>query len=170
MNRLLRSKCGTLYLGVVLSAPILVNSAHADFVVDEVRGWQIIVSDEYKGCISAARYRDGTIVRFGFDGLSGAQFLNLSNQAWSAYPTKQNFELRFDFDRAGTFSGYFHTVLRGGWVTFENGELTRVFLDALAASARVRVSVEGRALTSLELSGTRSALSKLNDCTRRNAR
>lgn len=170
MSRLLPSKWSMLCLSSVLLAPAVSLPAYADFVIDEVRGWQIIVSDEYKGCISAARYRDGTVVRFGFDGLSGAQFLNLSNQAWSAYPTKQYFELKFDFDRAGTFSGFFHTVLRGGLVTFENGELTRAFLDAFAASARVRVSIEGRALTSLELSGTRSALSKLNDCTRRNGR
>jgi hypothetical protein len=55
----------------VLALSLLLAGAQsvlADRLLREVRGWSVLQSDEYKGCIAIATYRDQTNVRVGYDG------------------------------------------------------------------------------------------------------
>jgi hypothetical protein len=142
----------------------VVSKAAADTFWKEVRGWRIAHSDEYVGCVASAKYRDGTLVRIGFDGIIRKPFLNFSNSKWSSYPTGRTYEITFDTGRSGRFAGFFHTLLREGVLTFENGGLNDKFLDAVAGAASLNVRSENTLLTGLVLDGSRAALNETQVC------
>ena len=137
--------------------------AFADRIVGNDGGWDILVSDEYQGCVARAGYRDGTVVTFGVDGVSRERFINFSNRSWN-YPTNQNYEVDFDMAGMGRFSGYFHTVLRNNMTTFENGELNDKFISTFQAAAGMSMLVEGKRLTNFSLLGTSAAFNAVFQC------
>jgi len=151
----------------IISLSLLLAGAQstlADRLLRKVRGWSVVQSDEYKGCIAVATYRDQTKVRVGYDGVSSLVFINFSNPNWSSLPLNVIYEIGFDFENEGRFSGFFRARLRESVFTFENGKVTARFIRAFADASRVRMFIEGRPLTTLELSGTRAAIDAVEDC------
>jgi hypothetical protein len=153
---------GAAMLGLYLSF----SNAAADSFWKEVRGWRVVFSNEYVGCIATADYRDGTRIRIGFDGVIREPFINFSNRAWSSYATGVTHEITFEAGRGGRFSGYFHTLLRDGVLTFENGGVNGRFLDAFASASAMKIRHEDRLLTGLVLDGSRAALDTVLACQR----
>lgn len=137
---------------------------NADEMLGEVRGWKIIYSDEYQGCIARGAYQDGTVIIFGYDGISNAQFLSFGNSNWGKFPINQNYKINFDVVGHSIFSGFFHSVLRKNIPTFENGNVTDVFIEAIAAASTMKMFVESDYLTSFSLRGTRAAFQAAIDC------
>lgn len=149
-----------------LCLSLLASGAVADSFWAEVRGWRVVVSDEYAGCVASANYRGGTLIRIGFDGMIREPFINFSNRDWSAYPIGGAHEISFDAGRSGRFSGYFHMILRDGLPTFENGGVNGKFLDAFAAASAIKIRQDDRLLTGLVLDGSRAALDAVLACQR----
>jgi len=151
----------------VLALSLLLAGAQsvlADRLLRNVRDWSVVQSDEYKGCIAVATYRDQTKVRVGYDGVSSLTFINFSNPNWGSLPLDVIYEIAFDFENEGRFSGFFRARLRESVFTLENGEVTASFMRAFADAHRVRMFIEGRRLTTLELSGTRAAIDAVENC------
>lgn len=135
----------------------------ADQIVGNGGGWDILISDEYRGCVARAGYRDGTVVTFGVDGMSHERFINFSNQNWD-YPLNQIYKIDFDMAGMGRFSGYFHTVLRDNKMTFENGELSDKFISTFEAASGMSMLVDGKYLTNFSLLGTSAAFNAVLQC------
>lgn len=152
------------YLALYIASVIYSSNLKADEILGEVRGWKIIYSDEYRGCIARGSYQDGTVVIFGYDGISNSQFVSFGNQNWSRFPINQNFKINFDVIGHSIFSGYFHSVFRRGVMTFENGSVTDVFIEALAAASTMKMYVEADYISTLSLRGTRAAFQAAIEC------
>jgi len=154
----------TIFVLGLLSFLLGARPVFADRLLRSVRGWNLVQSDEYKGCVAIGRYRDQTKVRIGFDGVSSLIFVNLSNPNWDSLPLNIIYELTFNFDDGAKFSGFFRSRLRKSVFTFENGEVSEQFMRALADARRVEIFVEGRQITALKLSGTRAAINAVKSC------
>ena len=154
--------CGVgLALGLAASQQV-----KADQYFGERGAWTIRFSDEFKGCVATASYKNGTSFTFGIDGITKNQFMNFSNADWDNFPLNQNYEVRFILGRYNSFNGYFHTVKRNGLPTFENGELSDKFVDAIAGASDMNMQVEGRKLAGFSLQGTRAAFEQVFACQR----
>lgn len=159
------SRLNSLAIYALLLAGVLYSgTTKADEILGDVRGWKIIYSDEYKGCIARGSYQDGTIVIFGYDGISNSQFVSFGNPNWSRFPVNQNYKINFDVIGRSIFSGYFHSVYRRGITTFENGSVTDYFVEALAAASTMKVYIEADYITTLSLRGTRAAFQAAIEC------
>jgi hypothetical protein len=132
-------------------------------------GWTVLGRlSEYKGCVAQARFVDGTIVRYGHDGISNQKFLNFSNLAWGGGDEGSPHDLTLNFGRNGSFSVEASFRYREGLPTFEIGGLNERFIDVFSAASSLAVLRRGVLLTRrpLSLSGTRKASRILEQCQR----
>ena len=147
----------------VLCFPIL-RDARADVLFSNEGNWQIVVSDEYHGCIASAQYRDGTRVTYGVDGITNSPFINFSNYQWTEFVSGSIVKIDFPVIYSGTFSGYAHVITRGGMPTLEMGDIGNNFISAFEAAPGMKMFADGNYLTEFDLSGTSAAVSAVFRC------
>ena len=73
--------CGVLEVFWVAVVP----EARAEVLFSNEGNWQIVISEEYHGCIARAQYRDGTRVTYGVDAITNSPFINFSNYQWKEF-------------------------------------------------------------------------------------
>jgi hypothetical protein len=138
--------------------------AKADALFSNEGNWQIVVSDEYHGCIARAQYRDGTRVTYGVDGITNSPFINFSNYQWSEFISGSIVKVEFPVTYSGTFSGYAHVITRGGMPTLELGDIGNNFISAFEAAPGMKMFADGNYLTEFDLTGTSAAFSAVFRC------
>lgn len=151
-------------LAALLAGCAAVSPAAADAVFRELRGWKVIIADDYKGCVAVARYPGETWVRYGIDGISRTPFINVSNRRWVEFTLDTYYQVTLQTDMGEVFAGAFRAVLRDGLPTLEYGDLSTAFIEAFASASYMTMTVDGRRLAEFSLAGTRMAVSEVVRC------
>ncbi len=129
----------------------------------EVKGWKIGFSFYVKGCLAVAAFEDQTSVWVGFGGEQSSAYIAFSNPNWKFIQPKEEYNVNIQTRRGnwrGKFIGFEHDNAQGVYAT----GLKAAFIGELAASAGIRVYLNGKLLTKPSLYGSREALTSLVAC------
>jgi S1-C subfamily serine protease len=141
-----------------------IDSARADVG----RGWNVGFTRWGAGCVAAARYNDGTTVWMGFSAKFG-RFIAFTNPAWKSIEVGSQYEIQMQARGTRQWRGLYVGFQRGSDEKgIISGNLKQEVLADFARASAFAVSLSGRRLVGIELSGSRNALVSALDCYRQN--
>lgn len=129
--------------------------------------WQIRVDATLgNGCFMLAGYRQGELVRLGFDNLDRVGYLMLANPVqWQSLVVGQKYTVTLAFDglQAPPWTGIVKVMGSGlKMITFPFNNPN--FFQSFADHAVMTVYYNGRQISILPLQGTQAAINALIDC------
>lgn len=141
-------------------------SAQPALAIDRVfanpSGWTVGANPN-GGCLSAATYRDGTTVWFGFTA-SGESVLAFTNEAWKSIQPDRRYQIELRARGRGNWRGAFIGMQRRGEPGLYSTGVKNEFLVDLAAAGGIHIYFEGNVVARLSLSGSAAALRETISC------
>ena len=131
----------------------------------KVGGWQIRVDRSIgDGCFALQGYRDGSVLRLGFDMTRKAIYLVVGNDNWRSIELGKLYRIDFVFDGAARYSGDFRGVRLGGAVFLAGTSLTFDFTREFMERNAVRIYYRGTPISNLSLRNTYAAVGEVIRC------
>jgi hypothetical protein len=129
-----------------------------------VGNWQVRVDSSLgHGCFMAAPYRNGGVVRLGFNNKSDTSYLLLGNTHWLELEKGTHYTVSLQFDGSPTVQ-LVGIATDSGFLAFQFGD-TRI-LHAFAEKTKLNISYQGDMIAQLALTGTYAAMQVLRECNR----
>ena len=131
----------------------------------KVGGWQIRVDRSIgDGCFALQGYRDGSVLRLGFDMTRKAIYLVLGNGNWRSIELGKLYHIDFVFDGAARYSGDFRGVRLGRAVFLAGTSLSFDFTRDFMERNAVRIYYRGTLIGNLSLRDTYAAVGEVLHC------
>ena len=131
----------------------------------QVGGWQIRVDRSIgDGCFALQGYRDGSVLRLGFDMTRKAIYLVVGNDNWRSIELGKLYHIDFVFDGAARYSGDFRGVRLGHAVFLAGTSLTFDFTRDFMERSAVRIYYRGALIGNLSLRNTYAAVGEVIHC------
>jgi len=128
--------------------------------------WTVAVDHTLdNGCFLYAAFQRNTVFRVGVDRSSrGKYYIIFGNPAWKSLRVGQEYELQFQFDRNSPWNVPSKAIDMNGGILLR-AQFTDVnFWIEFSKASSLDISRDGKAVTSLSMSGTRSAFTELANC------
>jgi hypothetical protein len=130
-----------------------------------VGGWRIRVDRSIgNGCFALQGYRDGSVLRLGFDMTRKAIYLVLGNASWRSIELGKLYRIDFVFDGATRYSGDFRGVRLGGSTFLAGTSLSFDFTRDFMERNEVRIYYRGAMVGDLSLRNTYAAVAEVVHC------
>ena len=109
-------------------------------------------------------YRDGSVLRLGFDMTRKAIYLVVGNDNWRSIELGKLYHIDFVFDGAARYSGDFRGVRLGHAVFLAGTSLTFDFTRDFMERSAVRIYYRGALIGNLSLRNTYAAVGEVIHC------
>lgn len=131
----------------------------------KVGGWQIRVDRSIgDGCFALQGYRDGSVLRLGFDMTRKAIYLIVGNDDWRSIELGKLYHIDFVFDGTARYSGDFRGVRLGHAVFLAGTSLSFDFTRDFMERSAVRIYYRGALISNLSLRDTYAAVGEVIHC------
>jgi hypothetical protein len=129
-----------------------------------VGDWQVRVDSSLgHGCFMAASYKNGDVVRLGFNNSDDTSYLVLGNVKWRSLEEGKYYPVALQFD-AGPAIPWTGMVTDGDFLSFQFSNMN--VWQAFARSSVLTVLYQGSIVTQLPLTGTYAAVQVVRQCNR----
>jgi hypothetical protein len=130
-----------------------------------VRGWDIMIDASLgNGCFIYTKYRDGTILRLGFDKSAGNSYILVGHQDWDKIEKDGSYDITLRMDRAAPWHATASGVVLGSLPGLIAHTDDTNFLVDFAKKRNLTVEYRGDTIAKLSLSGTFAALTEMLNC------
>ena len=165
LKKLLMSSVATVAMTVASLSGTPAQAAESSFY-NQLGDWRIMVDQTLgNGCFAYAAYKQGSVIRLGFDKKNGGIFMLFGNANWEHMDVGQSYPMRFLFDNDGYFDGE-PTVVKMGEHTYlyikTHGEFMGEF--ARRNSLKIIMKSNGKQLMHVSLTGTYAAAVEVLRC------
>jgi hypothetical protein len=129
-----------------------------------VGNWQVRVDSSLgHGCFMAAPYRNGGVVRLGFNNNSDTSYLLLGNTHWLELEKGTHYAVSLQFDGSPTVR-LIGVATDSGFLAFQFDDTS--ILNAFAEKTKLNISYQGDMIAQLALTGTYAGMQMLRECNR----
>lgn len=148
---------------------IVATSAFAEDSIfwKSVGNWDVFVDPSMgNACYAVVSYRDGTILRLGFDFTTDQRsiYIGFGSESWRSLEIGKDYDIVIQFDQNPIWKAT-ATAVSVGPVNYLKASTTDTnFIVEFSRKHAVRAWFEGRQITSLTLSGSAAAISEMLDC------
>lgn len=155
-----------LSIALLISTPSLGHSEEA-ILWKEINGWSVRMDQSMgNACYISTVYDDETILRVGYDFSSKNRsiYFAVGNDKWQSLETGKDYQVQIQFDSNPVWNANATAIDLSGTRFLATSTQDVNFLSEFQRKQALRITFNGRRVTSLRLKGSASAVHEILDC------